>query len=302
MTIVERVRRSLTGDDRDDRRDVDVREGDQSGHEVAAESPRPAVVAQDLGLRFRSGDGRHLVDAVTGASFTIEPGETLAVMGEAGSGKSALASALAGITSRSALRGPEIVRGSLDVLGIDVRHLRRRDDDELQLRVGYLPQDAPGMLDPYLTAGENVALPLFQRNPRLARRVAGGIVAEAIDAMHLTLATIPKFPHELSRGQRQRVAIARALVLEPELLVADEPTAGVDATLRGSILDHLAAIQRDRGFAAFVVSSELGEIRRLSNRLAVLHRGSIVGMGTIDDVLADPTHPYVAQLAALSTA
>lgn len=257
------------------------------------------VLVDDLSARYRSGTGRGHAIALTGISLSIPVGGTLAVVGEAGSGKSTLARAIAGLTDRSREGGPQISGGGLRVLGIDVRHLRPRESDELALRVGYLPQDTSLVLDPHLTAGENVAVPLYERNAKLTRRTAGGIVAEAIDAMHLTLATIPKYPHELSRGQRQRVALARALVLDPDLLVADEPTSGVDATVRSSILDHLAEVQRRRGFTAFVVSSEIGEVRRLSDRLAVLHRGTIVGMGSVDEVLAAPTHPYVERLAAL---
>ncbi|GAA1735428.1 ATP-binding cassette domain-containing protein [Microcella frigidaquae] len=259
-----------------------------------------AVCARDLTLRYRSGLGRAPVTAIAGLSLDIAPGETLAVIGDAGSGKSTLARAIAGYTSRSVDRGVEIVGGALAVLGVDVRHLGRRGDNALALRVGYVPQDAGLVLDPHLTVAENVALPLFLRDPKFSRKAAGGIAAEAIDAMHLTLATMPKFPHELSRGQRQRVAIARALVLEPELLVADEATAGIDATVRGMILDHLAEVQRQRGFTAFVVSSEIGEVRRLAQRLAVLHRGGIVGLGAVDAVLDDPQHPYVHRLAELA--
>jgi ABC-type glutathione transport system ATPase component len=258
-----------------------------------------AVHVDDLSARYRTGTGRGHATALTGISLSIPAGGTLAVVGEAGSGKSTLARVIAGLTDRSREGGPQISGGGLRVLGIDVRHLRPRESDELALRVGYVPQDTALVLDPHLTAGENVAVPLYERNAKLTRRVAGGIVAEAIDAMHLTLATIPKYPHELSRGQRQRVALARALVLDPDLLVADEPTSGVDATVRSSILDHLAEVQRRRGFTAFVVSSEIGEVRRLSERLAVLHRGTIVGMGAIDQVLDAPTHPYVERLAAL---
>lgn len=300
MTAVDRVRSTLAVRGARTARHAASRHESRPSVELEARADVPSVAARDLSVRYRGGEGHRPTQALTGVTLEILPGETLAIIGEAGSGKSTLATVIAGLTSRTVPRGPEIVGGSLDVLGIDVRHVGRRDDDELELRVGHVPQDASAVLDPHLTAGENVALPLFQRNPRLAKKVAGGIVAEAIDAMHLTLATIPKYPHELSRGQRQRLAIARALVLEPELLVADEPTAGVDATLRASILDHLAEVQRRRGFAAFIISSEIGEIRRLSDRLAVLHRGSIVGMGRIDEVLGDPTHPYVERLAALS--
>ncbi|MGY6498161.1 MAG: ATP-binding cassette domain-containing protein [Microcella sp.] len=258
-----------------------------------------AVTARDLSLRFSGVEGAPSVDAVCGVNLDIAMGETLAILGEAGSGKSALAQAVAGLTNRTVERGPKIVGGSLDVLGIDVRSLRRRDDNELALRVGYVPQDAGTALDPHLTAGENVAYPLYQRTPKLDRVVAGGIVAEAIDAMHLTLATIPKYPHELSRGQRQRVAIARALVFEPELLVTDEATSGVDATVRSTILDHLAEVQRNRGFAALAISSEIAEVRRLTNRLAVMHGGRFVGYGTVDEVLDSGAHPYVRALASL---
>jgi ABC-type glutathione transport system ATPase component len=260
-----------------------------------------AVRARDLSVRFSGVSGAPSVDAVRGVSLDIAPGETLAIIGEAGSGKSALARALAGLTNRTVAGGPRIVGGSLEVLGVDVRQLRRRDDNELALRVGYVPQDAGTALDPHLTAGENVAYPLYQRTPKLDRVTAGGIVAEAIDAMHLTLATIPKYPHELSRGQRQRVAIARALVLDPELLVTDEATSGVDATVRTTILDHLAEVQRNRRFAAVAISSEIGEVRRLTDQLAVMHGGRFVGYGRVDEVLAEQTHPYVRALARLTT-
>ena len=266
----------------------------------AGESDGAAVIVDDLSLRYRAGTGCGHVIALTGVSLRIVAGGTLAVVGEAGSGKSTLARAIAGLTDRSEQGGPQISGGGLRVLGIDVRHLRPRDSDELALRVGYVPQDSALVLDPHLTVGENVALPLWERNAKLTRRTVGGIVAEAIDAMHLTLATISRYPYELSQGQRQRVALARALVLDPDLIVADEPTSGVDATVRSSILDHLAEVQRRRGFTAFVVSSEIGEVRRLSDRLAVLHRGTIVGMGSVDEVLGTPTHPYTEWLAALA--
>jgi ABC-type dipeptide/oligopeptide/nickel transport system ATPase component len=106
-----------------------------------------------------------------------------------------------------------------------------------------------------------------------------------------------KYPHELSRGQRQRVAIAKALILEPTLLVADDPTAGIDVTVRGTILDIIKDLHEQRSFSALVVSHTVSEVRRFSNRVAVMHRGVIVGIGGVDDVLQAPQHEYVEGLA-----
>jgi ABC-type dipeptide/oligopeptide/nickel transport system ATPase component len=106
-----------------------------------------------------------------------------------------------------------------------------------------------------------------------------------------------KFPYELSAGQRQRIAIARALVLEPELLVADDPTSGVDVTARPAIIDIIHELQADLEFSAFVVTSDLREVQPLSNRVIVMYHGMIVANGNLLDVLAKPQHPYVEVLA-----
>jgi ABC-type dipeptide/oligopeptide/nickel transport system ATPase component len=118
-----------------------------------------------------------------------------------------------------------------------------------------------------------------------------------IDGMRLPLSCLDQYPYELSKGQRQRVAIARALILEPSLVVADDPTAGIDATVRGAVLDQIARLQQERLFSAIVVTADLREVRRISTRMAVMHRGTIVGIGEVDEVLENPTHPYVKGLA-----
>ncbi|MDF1478904.1 dipeptide/oligopeptide/nickel ABC transporter ATP-binding protein [Leifsonia sp. H3M29-4] len=257
----------------------------------------PAVAARDLSLRYHSDNPQTRSIAVDGVSFDIAPGEVLAVVGETGSGKSTLAKTVALQAERGAA-SPAITGGGVTVLGHQVRGISRRRRDRLGLYVGYLPQEAGDDLSPRLTIGENVAEPIFSRDRHFDQDEAGQAVATLIDAVRLPLASMNKYPHELSKGQRQRVAIARAMILEPRLLVADDPTAGIDVTVRGAILDIIVSLQQERGFSALIVTADLGEVRRVSNRVAVMHRGVIVGYGDLETVLGDPQHPYVKSLAA----
>ncbi|PJJ72055.1 ABC-type dipeptide/oligopeptide/nickel transport system ATPase component [Diaminobutyricimonas aerilata] len=257
----------------------------------------PAIHADDVSLNYPADRRGARGLAVRGVSLTVPRGTILGMVGEAGSGKSTIARAIAGLGGLPAHDSPHIVGGSLTVLGRPLRRIGTRARDRLQARIGYLPQDGGSRLDAHLTVGENVALPIYLRDRRFSRRQAGGIVATLIDAVHLPLGTMSLYPHELSQGQRQRVALARALVLEPELLVADDPTMGVDVLVRGAILDVLGELQRQREFSALIIAHEVGELRRIADRLAVLHRGMIVGYGPVDEVLARPHHPYVERLA-----
>lgn len=259
--------------------------------------PTNAVSARDLSIHYPARKPEHRSIAVSGVTFDIAHGEFLAVVGETGSGKSTLAETLAGVGGTKRPGSPQIWGGSLTVLGTDVRNVSVRNRDLLTLRVGYLSQDAGAQLAPRLTIGENVAEPIFARDRRFNQREAAEAVATLIDAVRLPLTTMNKYPHELSKGQRQRIAIARALILEPVLLVADDPTAGIDLTVRGAILDILKDLQRQRSFSAFVVTADLAEVRRISSRIMVMYRGVIVGHGDVDDVLANPQHPYVEGLA-----
>ncbi|HEX4056761.1 MAG TPA: dipeptide/oligopeptide/nickel ABC transporter ATP-binding protein [Galbitalea sp.] len=273
------------------------------GRDTAAEprsvatATRPlAVHADDLSLKFPGGRSSSRHQAVDGVTFAIPQGEILALIGESGSGKSALARAVAGLAGTGG-PNPIITGGSLTVLGRPVREISQRKRDRLQLGIGYVPQDAGAALDARLTVGENVAEPIYSRDPNFDQLEAGIAVATVIDAVRLPLTTMNSYPHELSRGQRQRVAIARALILEPSLLVADDPTAGIDVTVRGTILDIISELHKDRSFSALIVSHTVNEVRRFGDRVAVLHRGVIVGIGGVDEVLDAPQHEYVSGLA-----
>lgn len=257
----------------------------------------PAIFANDLSMRYpsRRPDSQDL--AVNGVSLTLEQGEVIAVVGETGSGKSTLAAAIAGAAETGDPRSPLIHGGTLRVLGYGIKGISDRKRDRLTLRVGYLPQDAGSLLSARLTVAENVSAPIYERDRRFNQREAGEAVATLIDSVRLPLGIMGRYPHELSRGQRQRVAIAKALILEPALLVADDPTSGIDATVRGMILDIVRDLQASRQFSAIVVASDLAEVRRITDQVLVLHRGTVVGRGQIDEVLDSPRHPYVEGLA-----
>ncbi|HEY1532310.1 MAG TPA: dipeptide/oligopeptide/nickel ABC transporter ATP-binding protein [Galbitalea sp.] len=258
--------------------------------------PPLAVRADDLSIRYTASRSTSRHQAVNGVSFEIPQGEILAVIGESGSGKSSLARAVAGMAGTGG-PNPIISGGSLEVLGIPVRDISQRKRDRLTLKIGYVPQDAGAALDGRLTVGENVAEPIYSRDENFDQLEAGIAVATVIDAVRLPLTTMNSYPHELSRGQRQRVAIAKALILEPSLLVADDPTAGIDVTVRGTILDIIANLHKDRSFSALIVSHTVSEVRRFGDRVAVMHRGMIVGIGAVDEVLDSPQHEYVSGLA-----
>jgi peptide/nickel transport system ATP-binding protein len=258
----------------------------------------PAVSLSDISITYPGRSARDTYAAVRGVTFDVGQNEIVGLIGEAGSGKSALLRTVAGFAGDGADGSPLITGGDATVLGQVLRHISRRRRTELTYSIGYLPQDAGHTLDPQLTAGENVAEPIFSRDRRFDKRTAGRRVYTLIDAVNLPTTVIEKFPHELSSGERQRVAIARALVLGPRLLVADEPTSGVDVLGRGAILDLLADLQQRGGFAALMVTHDLAVAARITQRIAVLHRGLLVGLGPVEQVLSAPTHPFVARLAA----
>ena len=241
--------------------------------------------------------------AVHGLTLQIKPGEVLGLLGESGSGKSTLASVLSGAAFAPGLGSarPVITGGEATVLGFPMRRIGRRKLARLTFGVGLLEQSAADTLPPTMTVAEIVAEPVLERDRRYNRRALDARVATMVDAVRLPLVVLPRYPYELSNGQRQRVALARALVFGPSLLIADEPTAGVDVTVRDAVIDLIGELQRERSFSALVISSDLLVLRRVANRVGVLYQGVLVGLGSIDEVFDDPWHPYVAELATALT-
>ncbi|MEO6200884.1 MAG: dipeptide/oligopeptide/nickel ABC transporter ATP-binding protein [Cryobacterium sp.] len=262
--------------------------------------PVPPITASDLTIEYPAHGASPAFVAVHGLTLRIAPGEVLGLLGESGSGKSTIARVLSGAAASNAFGDTRalITGGEASVLGIPLRRIGRRKLAQLTFGVGLVAQDAADTLPPTLTVAEIVAEPVLDRDPHFNRHDLDTRVATMVDSVRLPLALLQRFPYELSGGQRQRVAIARALVFGPSLLIADEPTAGIDVTVRNAVIDLIGELQRERAFSALVISSDLAVLRRVANRIGVMHQGVLVGLGTIDEVFDDPWHPYVAGLGA----
>jgi len=260
-----------------------------------------ALAASDLTIEYPAHSVSAAYTAVKGFSLTVQRGEIVGIVGSSGSGKSTLAEVISGNSASMRNRDapPRITGGSLSVLGYDVRHLRGKDLNRLTYSIGYLRQDAGATLTSNLTVAETIVEPLYLRDKHYDRHSAGLRAAILLESLMLPVGMLNQQPHELSSGQRQRVAIARALILEPELLIVDEPTAGIDASVRGQVIDEITHQQRQRGASALIISHDLEVLARSVERILVLHEGVVIGLGSIEAVLTDPRHPYVESLARM---
>jgi ABC-type glutathione transport system ATPase component len=264
------------------------------------EEPYP-IVASDLTIEYPAHGASPAFVAVRGFTLTLGRGEILGLLGESGSGKSTLVKVLSGADAGGGGRGEvraQITGGQASVQGYPLRRISRRKLARLTFGVGMLSQNAAATLPASSTVADIVAEPILERDPRYNAAALDTAVATMIDAVRLPLSVLGKYPYELSSGQRQRVALAKALVFEPTLLIADEPTAGVDALVRNDIVDLIGELQRERAFSAVLISNDLSVLRRVADRLGVMHEGVLVGLGGIDEVFDNPWHPYVAELAA----
>ncbi|GAA5153950.1 hypothetical protein GCM10025768_24400 [Microbacterium pseudoresistens] len=221
--------------------------------------------------------------AIDGVSFTLEIGRLMCIAGPTGSGKSTLVGALAGLVDPTI----RIVGGEAIVCGIAIRRPGRHHR-ELTYRTGYVPQGAGAGLPPQLTVQEIIAEPILQRERRVNTKALAIRVATLLDEVHLPLGTAAKFPYELSAGMRQRVAIARSFVLEPKVLIADEPLANLDLEVRHVVFEAIARRGRENGMAALLVSNDAAFARELGAETLMLRDGHVVGRGVGADIVWTP--------------
>ncbi|MDQ0612634.1 ABC-type glutathione transport system ATPase component [Microbacterium sp. W4I4] len=212
--------------------------------------------------------------AIDGVTFTVRPGELMCVGGATGSGKSTLVAALAGVQDSSL----KVAGGRAQVCGVDIRRPGRRRR-MLTARSGYVAQGAGANLPPRLTVGEVIAEPITSREKKVNSRALAIRVASLLDELHLPLGAASKFPYELSAGMRQRVAIARAFMLEPRVLIADEPLANLDLEVRPVVFDAITRRRTEQSMAALLVTNDAAFIRELDAEALMLRGGHVVARG-----------------------
>jgi peptide/nickel transport system ATP-binding protein len=251
------------------------------------------VEVRDLAVRFVSREAT--VHAVNGVSFSVRPGEVLCILGESGSGKSVtLRAMLRLLPTRARIEGAIRIDGQ-DVLALDRRRLR-------ELRGGLVSmifQEPMTALDPVYTIGTQITETVM-RHKRCSRADARARALELLELVKIPEAErrLDSYPHELSGGLRQRAMIAMALSCGPRLLLADEPTTALDATVQIQVLILLRRLQRELGMGTIFVTHDLGVASEIADRVAVMYAGRIVEEGAVAEVLGAPMHPYTQGLLA----
>ncbi len=235
------------------------------------------------GLAKRFGN----INAVNGVDFHVAAGEAVGLVGESGSGKSTIGMLVTRLIAPTA--------GTIRFDGRDITALREADLRPLRAKLQIVFQDPWGALNPRMTIARALEEPLklhtdLESSARAAR------LRDLAQRVHLPLASLERFPHELSGGQLQRVCIARALATQPKLIVLDEPTSSLDLSVRAGILQLLAEIRRESGVAIVFISHDLDTVELITDRVLVLYLGNVVEQGATKSIFARPAHPYTQTL------
>ena len=259
-------------------------EGDGVASRVG-DSAQPLVHIENLDVVYRN--GRRQVHAVRGVSFDIARGQVLGLVGESGSGKSTIAGTLTGLVP--------IHSGSVQVDGLEVAGASGRKLRGVRSQTGIVFQNPASSLNPRRSVGASIGQPL-QLHTNLTNAQRRQRVNELLEAVRLPASMAQRYPHEMSGGQRQRVAIARALALQPQLLIADEPTSALDVSVQAVVLELLASLQHELGFACLFVSHDLAVVEQVASQVVVLRQGQVVEAGKTTKVLSAPSDPYTQAL------
>ncbi|MGW0903023.1 ATP-binding cassette domain-containing protein [Streptomyces sp. NPDC002853] len=244
------------------------------------------LLVEELTVGF--GHGRRARTVLHDVSTGVRAGQTLGLVGESGSGKSTIAKAIVGIHPARA--------GRILLDGVDLTRLRSRELVAVRRRVQLVSQDPYASLNPRMTVGQAIAEAI---DPvRADPRKHAAAVERWLGTVALDGSAADRYPHEFSGGQRQRIAVARALAVEPEVLIADEITSALDASVQAEVLNLLADLRRSLALTMLFISHDLAVVRHVSDEVAVLRRGELVEQGPVRDVYRAPRDPYTRRLLA----
>ncbi|MGY1610135.1 MULTISPECIES: ABC transporter ATP-binding protein [unclassified Geodermatophilus] len=259
----------------------------------AAPAGTPLLDVDDLHVEFRTRSGT--VHAVNGVSYSLAAGETLAILGESGSGKSVSAQAIMGIleTPPAVITGGGIWfegRNMLEMSAEDQRRVRGPG-------ISMIFQDALSSLNPVYSVGFQIG-EMFRAHRGMSKKDARKRAVELMDRVRIPAAArrVDDYPHQFSGGMRQRVMIAMAIALDPRILIADEPTTALDVTVQAQVMDLLKDLQEETGMGLILITHDLGVVNEVADNVAVMYAGEIVERGTVDDVFTHPAHPYTEGL------
>lgn len=253
----------------------------------------PLLVVDDLHVEFRIADGT--VQAVNGLSYRVDKGETVAILGESGSGKSVSAQAIMGIidTPPGFITNGEIRFQGKDLLTMAEKERRATRGNNIAM----VFQDALSALNPVFSVGWQIG-EMFRQHRGYSRKAAREASIGLMERVKIpdARARVKSFPHEFSGGMRQRIMIAMAIALDPDVLIADEPTTALDVTVQAQVMDLLAELQQETGMGLILITHDLGVVAEVADRVVVMYGGRAVEKGDISEVFGAPRHPYTEGL------
>ncbi len=255
-------------------------------------SSQPLLQVTDLHTHFHISGGlfgeKSVIKAVNGVSFEINEGEVLSLVGESGCGKSTVGRTLTHLEKSTS---GQVMFDGQDILPMTPGQFRplRRD-------IQMIFQDPFASLNPRLTIEKTLAEPLNIHGIAASRAEAKHMIAETLELVGMDPKVMALYPHEFSGGQRQRIGIARVMILKPRLVIADEAVSALDVSIQAQVLNLIKKLQRDSGMSMLFISHDLGVVRHISDRVAVMYQGQIVETGTKHQIFESPQHEYTRKL------
>lgn len=244
----------------------------------------------DLEIKYRTDDGVN--HAVNGVSLQLEKNETLGLVGESGSGKTTVAEAILGILPKNA----KITNGSIVYDGTDLTELSEKEFREFRWNhISMIPQSSMNALDPVYRVGDQI-VEIIRAHEDVSKRDARDRAATLFETVGIATDRLEDYPHQLSGGMKQRAMIALSLALDPEIVLADEPTTALDVIIQKRILDRIKEIQRERDMAMLLITHDVSVVAETCDKIAVFYAGNLVEYADADSIINDPSHPYTLGL------